>query len=385
MNLSNRKVLWADYCPPDCRPDAVKFLETVRKLSHIAVERDVGISPAAGLPGIVRFLSELQTIHYEKQTNIVIEKACDLVIRRLSDLPLIGLYQGQIGAIMFLDQVREMRDCGIILGSYKNLDIMVEDYMSRFVGKSLDLVNGLIGIGVYALARQKTGPNIKIGRLTIEKLTKEVKAYRLNPSLSAHNSGLFYDYGLAHGVPGLIVFLVHYGYLVVPDDTSSIVRALAYSLLYAEGCGGEARYSCRAGEVTPSRLGWCYGDLSVAFALAVAGRHVNDPDLSEAAVRIIGHAATRSWGGSLVEDAGLCHGAIGIAHLFQRSYVMTSSLPAKMAAKWWLSRFFESYAQDPTAWFRGPGFLEGTAGGGLAVISSLVPSNPRWDSAILLL
>lgn len=75
-----------------------------------------------------------------------------------------------------------------------------------------------------------------------------------------------------------------------------------------------------------SRLGWCYGDLGIATALWQAGKARRNAAWREKALAVMEFSAhRRSPEKSSVNDAGICHGAAGIAMMFHYMYLQTSN------------------------------------------------------------
>ncbi len=95
-------------------------------------------------------------------------------------------------------------------------------------------------------------------------------------------------------------------------------------------------YVLEGQEPAPARAAWCYGDPGVAAALLVAARASGEVSWKRAAVRIASQAAMREESTSHVADAGLCHGAAGLAQVFQRIYVETEDPRFSRAARTWL-------------------------------------------------
>ena len=109
-------------------------------------------------------------------------------------------------------------------------------------------------------------------------------------------------------------------------------------------------------------------------------------------------AAIRPFAGSGVRDACLCHGAAGVAHLFNRLYQATGEEPLAAAARVWFEHTlayrqsglgvggFRSWSSDlsgVSGWRNDPGFLEGAAGVGLALLAAVSPVDPEWDRLLL--
>jgi hypothetical protein len=94
-------------------------------------------------------------------------------------------------------------------------------------------------------------------------------------------------------------------------------------------------------EPAPSRLAWCYGDPGVAAALLVAAQAVGEKSRERQALEIALHAAARPPEQARVVDAGLCHGAAGLGHLFNRMFQATGEKRLAEAARFWFQRTLE--------------------------------------------
>jgi len=95
-----------------------------------------------------------------------------------------------------------------------------------------------------------------------------------------------------------------------------------------------------------------------------------------------------------VMDAGICHGAAGIAHIFNRVYQKTGNETFKEAALFWIDDCLKkSCFNDGLAgykvwrkdgWITQTGLLEGIAGIGLVLLSAISDIEPDWDECLLL-
>jgi hypothetical protein len=146
-----------------------------------------------------------------------------------------------------------------------------------------------------------------------------------------------------------------------------------------------------------SRLAWCYGDPGVAVALSRAAATLSREDLAEVA-RGVAVRAARRLGDRTVEDAGLCHGSAGLAHVFARLWQYTGETSCADAARFWLLRTLHQRSRDghhlpyPSAWPSGgtvrhrddAGLVTGGIGACLAVLSATEVRDPSWDRALLL-
>lgn len=78
------------------------------------------------------------------------------------------------------------------------------------------------------------------------------------------------DLGLAHGLAGAICALASIIRVTDLPGTRNALRRTAESLAKQHRAGA-TMYPYGTGDAGPSRLGWCYGDMSVGFALSAAG------------------------------------------------------------------------------------------------------------------
>ena len=283
--------------------------------------------------------------------------------------------------------------------------------------RSYDLISGLVGYGIYALERihRPTGPRILAQVISHLDRMKEVRedgltwhtASFLLPSWQRqdHPSG-YYNLGVAHGVPGVIGLLGHASaQSVTPQCTEDLVEGAVRWLLAQQAPSGslsafETLAYPSAPSEAPSRIAWCYGDLGLSVSLLAAARSSRRQDWEIRAREIASGAASRDLSTAGAVDGGLCHGAAGNAHLFNRLWQATGDPIYREASLRWLNGTlsirvpgvgiagFQAWAGakpgslEPT-WCTVPGFLEGAAGIGLSLISSIYPVTPHWDRVLM--
>jgi hypothetical protein len=148
----------------------------------------------------------------------------------------------------------------------------------------------------------------------------------------------------------------------------------------------------------PARLAWCYGDPGVAAALLWAARLVDEPAWEQEARAIARRAAQQPAEQAGVVDAGLCHGAAGLGHLFNRLFQATGDPCLAEAARFWFERTlqmrrsgrgvggYEAWQLDDdgkVTRIADPGLLTGAAGIALALLAVTTPVEPAWDRMLL--
>lgn len=258
-----------------------------------------------------------------------------------------------------------------------------------------DLVSGLAGFGVYALERFPRPSAVRCLESIVDRLDEsaerngqEVTWYRppeiLPGAVREHTPYGYYDLGVAHGVPGIIALLADACRLGIRQDRArplldGAVRWLALQPLSRQS---GACFPSRIGpgiEATPSRLAWCYGDPGVAATLLYAARAVEVKEWEDMALAIAAHAASAAPEDTGVRDMGLCHGALGLAHLYNRIYQAGGDELFADAARLWYRLGLEMRKDSQPLWAADPGFLTGAAGVGLALLAAVTPVEPEWD------
>jgi len=269
-----------------------------------------------------------------------------------------------------------------------------------------DLVSGLVGIGVYALANPRAGRCGELCAALLDQL--ERSAIRPEPAqatwitdgslLVSHARELFprgrIDLGLAHGVTGVAAWLAD---VAMHPEIDLALQLRAARLLDAaiawilsrreaqEHPHGYPYFVEPDGQAVPTprvRLAWCYGDLGVAWALTRAASARGRADWAEAARCTGARAASRDACDSGVADPWLCHGGAGVAHVFGCLARATGDpIFADAARRWWQRAL--DLAQEHTI-RAAPALLEGATGLGLALLAAMRGAPPRWNALLLL-
>jgi lantibiotic modifying enzyme len=295
------------------------------------------------------------------------------------------------------------------------IDAALLEHLSQSPWKGeYDLISGLAGFGVYAAERlPRPAAGLLLERI-LDRLDEtsercpEGLTWRTDPELlpdwqrqlcpNGH-----YNLGLAHGVPGVIGLL---GLLCQAGVLAKRARPLieqAVAWLLAQRLPGveDASYATwlsADGPREPARSAWCYGDPGVAAALLLAAQATGEPDWERHGIALALAAARRPRERTGVVDAGLCHGAAGLAHIFNRMAQATGDERLAEAARVWFQRTLE-FRQDgqgiggflawapeadgKSAWKADPGLLTGAAGIALALLAASCPHEPQWDRVLL--
>lgn len=294
-----------------------------------------------------------------------------------------------------------------------------DDVLAQYLAQELpegrhDFLHEGLGVALYFLERLPQ-PG---ARVTLERFVKFLAGTALplgagigwpdnfSTKDTMQETAVCFNLGLAHGFPAVISILsLICAQGIAQEQCRSLIRRAADALQGLPFQAGDDVLSLYPRLVTSqglpvlrktSRLGWCYGDLCVAQALLHAGRQLEDSRYLSEATRILKQVLTcRDKENGSIADAGLCHGAAGIAHILRRAYRDSGAEYLRQGAARWLEETLAmSRHADGIAGFKAytltslcnnPHFLDGVAGIGLSLIAALdEEAAPGWDRCLLL-
>ncbi len=281
-----------------------------------------------------------------------------------------------------------------------------------------DLIDGLAGIGVYALERGERASAARIAQLVLDRLEETACPQSVGiawPSgaltRTAQGRGvlpaeMYFNLGLSHGVPGAVGILARFvqrpelRWRARPLLQGSVEWLMAQRLAENEiGVFPDYVSPLEDEQPPPARTAWCYGDPGVAAVLYAAGRSLELPEVTSFAVRVAQVAARRDVATTSVVDAGICHGSAGVAHIFHRIHRASGDPTCREAAITWFERLLERTTDRPALagfptfcferthegeYIEDPAWLTGSAGIGLVLLAAISDLAPRWDRLLLL-
>ena len=277
-----------------------------------------------------------------------------------------------------------------------------------------ELISGATGLGVYARERLAHPSGAMLLERVVDFLATQAEigpegtAWFTPPSWlpswqrEIHPKGL-YNLGVSHGIPAVIPLLAIACRSGVAADRARPLLDGAVRWLLAQqlpaGTGSCFGSAVAEGDApAASRLAWCYGDPGIAAALLVAARAAGEPAWEDKALEVARGAARRPPEQSFVRDAGVCHGAAGLAHLFNRFWQASGEEVFRDAALSWIERTLEfrrpgegiagfsawhARSGSNGEWAAEPGLLEGATGIGLVLLAAISTVEPEWDRILL--
>lgn len=363
------------------------------------------VSLAGGLAGLALVHEALARAFPDADHLDRAQQALDRTMKRIERVPLgPGLYDGLAGIGWVMERLapgdRDEDPCSVV-------DTALVRYVERHPRNApFDLVRGLAGIGVYALARLRRPAGKRLLGAIVGRLSE--MSVRGAPGVAWRTErNAVFDLGVAHGAAGVVALLGR----ITEADVDARLKRRAHALLEnavewllaqelprtSGGC-----FAAAVGDGiprTPARLAWCYGDAGIAATLLVAARAARQTAWERAAVRIGLRAAARPAVSSGIQDAGLCHGAAGVAHIFHRLHRTTGEKRFADASRRWFARTlamrtpgrgfagFSAWAPDAKgtmSWRADAGFLMGAGGITLALLAATGDNEPAWNRVLLL-
>jgi len=203
-----------------------------------------------------------------------------------------------------------------------------------------------------------------------------------------------YNISLSHGSSSIALVLCKVLQIMPKDETAE--KLLRGAIKYI--CNQEiplSQYGCffpsfsieSQPDLFKTRLAWCYGDLGIAFAIWKTGLLFHHQAWIDKGMEVLLHAANRrGLAENKVMDAGICHGAAGVAHIFHRLYRDSGRKEFKDAADYWcietlkMAAFEDGLAGYKTwrseqygGWQPNDNLLEGITGIGMCLLSFVMP------------
>lgn len=370
----------------------------------VALVRSNECSLSSGRAGGLLLATELHLHCHDRESRALLNEALKAVVDAISTRPLEPtLWSGLVGLLYALEYL-EHRLPGGAGESVTNFVDSTDELLLSFINAAapgrvhFDLISGLTGIGAYALMRSDTARAVALYQAVETKLSDwasaEVRgglAWRTTPRQlrepipeSTRQFGHL-DYGIAHGQPGVLLLLaagVEYGLTRDAEESSSLMRAALDHLLASETGvqqGSKYPYFDPQTKQDGSRLAWCYGDLSVAFALKVAGQVLSDSSLEAHATNLALDRLAQSSETFLLKDNALCHGRAGVLLLCKKMGIDSSH-----AALERIRADFESAFESSTGLHESNDVLDGAGGILMAEVASPAGGRHAWDSALCL-
>lgn len=324
---------------PHRSPDLhLRSRDLLLRLAHQVPPSEQVATPYIGQGAVLNALLLVEAARYEPEAGHLAAAAAQLRrgMNLLEVLPLSSsLYRGVTGmgwALATFPDAALLPERDEVLA---DLDGLLSDGIELTANPNIDIINGLAGLAVYALARGAQLPSSQALWAALAPALVGFLAAWTPDNDQAETSGAR-NLGLAHGVPGvLLVCAVAAARDLLAPEQCEVVAA-AYERLWTAAIveDGAAWFAVRSGMHKRARVAWCYGGPGVALALHL-GRALHAPNAARAALLLRGVVVQYREGAHGLFDSCLCHGHAGLAFAldyFARHGGLAPALAAEVAA-----------------------------------------------------
>ena len=281
--------------------------------------------------------------------------------------------------------------------------------INDITNENYDFLHGAVGNGVYFLNRLGNAKSRDYLKDLIDQLDRtshkdDDGARKWLSILNREEGTKGYNLSLSHGIASIIAFLGKVVEQGIETEKASLLLngAVQYLLKFKlDRSKFASNFPSWISETEPlgqSRLAWCYGDLGIGIALWQAAQSMANKEWAEIASNtLLDSTARKDIKENAVIDAGLCHGAAGITHIYNRAFNYTGIDTFKESTLYWaqqtlnLATHDDGYAgykawhtEKYGGWISEAGLLEGISGIGLAFISLISDIEPKWDRCLFM-
>lgn len=260
---------------------------------------------------------------------------------------------------------------------------------------NLDFFRGTVGILFYFLTQNNTKEYInlledflKIIDQKIEKNAWELKSFREDKWVTEINLGV------PHGITGILLFLL----LVKEKNILQVDRQilklaellLSYRKTNSEKCYFPSKI-IEGDEWMDSCIGWCYGDLTIGYALLKTSILFKIDEYKDISLRILRNTIHRD---DYFHDVMiLCHGYVSNALIYDRIFKLSGETCFQEAATNWKVSVDQLYEKQYKSFinkkehcdfFNDPSLFYGFPGLFLAKLSWNNEIDTKWSDCLLL-
>ena len=349
-----------------------------------------------GCLGKIYFL--IYYIQYDEKNKekyiIEIKKELDIFYLGISERSFSPFYvNGLAGFGYTLSLLNKKEILNIDEESFSDLDSTLWDYCLLLIeNKNLDFFKGLIGIGNYYILRYPENESIKIklkqiGGFVLSETLSQIEVIK---KIEKYNL----EFSLAHGLASNIIFIAKLIEMKVLDNEGGkLLESICFFLL-SHINKSRLPDIIEDGNYIYSGLRWCHGELGIVYSLAFTSRVIKndiiDQKSYEVALKI---SEMRDRFQNELYTACICHGTVGVAHIFNKLYNnFWTDKKIKDASQYWYNQsliILKEKKNEKTSFTEldyenNLGILNGEEGIALGLISLQNSRYNDWDESILL-
>lgn len=340
--------------------------------------------------GMMLFLFHYAKTMNDKKVGDTAQKLAEDIVESLSGMPSSSYCDGWSGALLFFDYLRDNDFVDIEIDDIiDTVEKNIESYTNFCLTNRLfELLYGVAGVGIYWLRHNnRQMVDYIISALYNAKETDGISnGYRWIFRSARIVEQQEYNLSMSHGLVGMLLFVLR-AFEKYGDKKAEKILASGINYMLSRRNNESDSVSlfpsvADSDTLKHSRLGWCYGDLGCGYLMYEAAKVCARDDWRNTAIDIYRHSSLRrTHETNMVSEAGLCHGAAGVAMMFRDIADKTHYAMFDECADYWLSetvkhsRFSDGLAGYKSlyvnTWHNDMSFLTGISGIGLASLSFL--------------
>ena len=309
----------------------------------------------------------LKYMHYLKHktttTKDQIIKHIDRIYYSLEHLeeitPELSTGLAGLGLILSLINKEDDFDFNTLLLEIKDvLKTVLDKYLQE---KNHDILHGSLGLGLFFIDAEEYLEVEKIilqlEKLSLKDSNNSLKWSRFDESINEE----IIDYGLAHGISGIIYFLgKSFEHGILKDECEKLIvqatNFLEQNLQDFDKIGSyypskHISSLLERGESVShsSRFAWCYGDLGILNTLLLTSRWTKNKILEEKVIfRLLKNTKRKSYSETLINDCCFCHGTSGVSLIYLNCYDITGEEEFLRTSLYWLNETIKKGHHDIT-------------------------------------
>lgn len=366
-----------------------------------------GNSLYSGNYGIMLFFSYYLKYNTNPDNVVIIQNYMDECLDKLCEGELNHTFAS--GASGMLYAVKLLVKEQLLNVDYTELATGYEQYLLNKMERDLkmqnyDFLHGALGVGFYYQKNKKFIDSLI--RHLENTAIKEGHNLKWASNLGI-NQGNGYNIALSHGMSSIAIVLAHmYSSGYYEDKLKYLIIGTVNYILsqeidcrqYGSFFPSQSLENNNQSTLGKSRLAWCYGDLGIAVALWQCGNILKIPAWTEKALEVLISSTSRMTSSdTMVWDACVCHGTAGNAMVYRYMYQETGVQIFQDAYLYWIeetlrmAKFtdgfagYKSYVPMEHRWHEDASLLEGIAGIGLVLLTSLEQTDKcKWMELFLL-
>ena len=335
----------------------------------------------------------LQDEKLTQKANELLEKVFEDMNENTGGLSGIALSSGGAGLTAIVNYLQKNNFIEFDTDEeFKEIDKFLFDNALLLIDQdNVDHLHGPLGVILYFTKRNQTVIinsylNILVEKLLSKAVHTDFGIWYKNSTWSERDLDNKIDFGLAHGLTGILLILIQaYPYLfdkkaceiVIREGINFIVKH-ELPVNFEEGDYSFFPSSFDKDDINITRLNrlaWCYGDLNEVLLFYRAGNLFNDKRYIAIANRIgLKSVERKSEISTLSVNTHFCHGSSGLAQFYKAIFYETNNNIYKQAYQYWVedtvSRIDKEIEND--IYFKNNvSFLEGWAGVAHVLLDSL--------------